>query len=708
MTRTKKWGHGARQARKVKRESEVSEIASLKARLAEPVSSGVSKFDELPISGRTLEGLNAGHFVKMTEIQRAALPLALAGKDLLGAAKTGSGKTLAFLVPVLERLYLAGWTQQDGLGALILSPTRELAVQTFEVLKKIGGKHTLSAGLIIGGKDLKAEQEVIGKMNILVATPGRLLQHMDQSESFDWSSLQMLVLDEADRILDLGFARCVDAIVKQLPKARQTLLFSATTQSADVQALARLSLKDPASVSVHDGSSSATPEKLTQSYLVCPLSEKYDRLYSFVKEHTNTKIIVFLSSCKQVRFVYEAFCRLQPGLPVSHLHGKQKQIKRMQIVQDFARKQTGLLFATDIAARGLDFPAVDWVVQVDCPEDVATYIHRVGRTARYESSGSGLLLLQPSEAPAMLEAFAAAKVPITPLYPPERAPKPPKYSIRNKLAGLCSENPEIKYLGQKALISYVRSIHLQANKAVFKVAELPVEELALALGLPGAPKLRFVARSAEKNASRQAQAAMSRDSSDDHSDEDQSDADDDDMTPASSRKYVAKSTAKAVEKMFTRKNADVLSEHFAKLRGDDATVDNDDVELFELKRRDHGLEDVPEGKITGPLSRRQRLKTLKKGQLKTAPECQRVVFNDDDEGETVLAYEPEAAFDRSQTGELIQTFMQEGRERLGEADREDADRQREMRRAKRAEKKRKLKEQSSTSAKVARLASDSE
>lgn len=178
----------------------------------------------------------------MTDIQKRSLPVSLAGKDLMGAAKTGSGKTLAFLIPILDRLYLESWTTQDGLGALILSPTRELAVQTFEVLKKIGSKHSFSAGLIIGGKSLKLEQDAISRMNILVATPGRLLQHMDQTESFDWSNLKILVLDEADRILDLGFSRTLDAIIKQLPKDRQTILFSAT-QTSDIQSLARLSLQ---------------------------------------------------------------------------------------------------------------------------------------------------------------------------------------------------------------------------------------------------------------------------------------------------------------------------------------------------------------------------------------------------------------------------------------------------------------------------------
>lgn len=149
-------------------------------------------FDDLPITQKTADGLKRANFRQLTDIQRKAIPLALAKRDVLGAAKTGSGKTLAFLIPVLEILERARWTRDDGLGALVISPTRELAVQIFEVLKKIGRNHSFSAGLIIGGKDFQAEKERIAFMNILIATPGRLLQHMDQSIGFDCDNLQML------------------------------------------------------------------------------------------------------------------------------------------------------------------------------------------------------------------------------------------------------------------------------------------------------------------------------------------------------------------------------------------------------------------------------------------------------------------------------------------------------------------------------------
>jgi len=353
-------------------------------------------FADLPISSRTKKGLKNSNFVTMTDIQRAALAHALCGRDVLGAAKTGSGKTLAFLIPMIEKMYRMSWSKLDGVGAIVITPTRELAVQIFEVLRNIGSAHDFSAGLIIGGKDVKHEQDRINGMNIIICTPGRLLQHMDQTRGFDCSNLQTLVLDEADRILDMGFQRDLTAILDNLPKERQTLLFSAT-QTKSVKDLARLSLKDPEFISVHEKSEFATPSKLQQYFIMTDLDKKLDTLYNFIKTHLKNKILVFFSSCKQVRFVFESFRKLRPGIPLMNLHGKMDQTKRMAIFFDFLKKGSAVLFATDIAARGLDFPTVDWVVQVDCPEDPQSYIHRVGRTARYESGGNSVLFIIPSE-----------------------------------------------------------------------------------------------------------------------------------------------------------------------------------------------------------------------------------------------------------------------------------------------------------------------
>lgn len=396
-------------------------IRGLVSRYGDIKAEEAVKFSDFPISKKTLLGLQEAQFRQPTEIQRQTIGFALQGRDVLGAAKTGSGKTLAFLIPVLECLYRNQWTSMDGLGALIISPTRELAYQTFEVLRKVGKNHEFSAGLVIGGKDLQTESEKIPRTNIIICTPGRLLQHMDQTASFHASSLLMLVLDEADRILDMGFADTLNAIVENLPRTRQTLLFSAT-QTKSVKDLARLSLKDPEYVWVHENARFSTPATLEQNYLVCELHHKVNILFSFIRSHLKKKVIIFFACCKEVQYLFRAFCRLRPGIPILALHGKQQQMKRVEVYNDFLRKQNAVLFATDVAARGLDFPAVNWVLQFDCPEDADTYIHRVGRTARYKEGGEALLLLLPSEEKGMVAQLQQKKVPISqiqvrPLHP---------------------------------------------------------------------------------------------------------------------------------------------------------------------------------------------------------------------------------------------------------------------------------------------------
>lgn len=449
--------------------------------------SEIVKFSDFPLSKKTLRGLVEAQYRLPTEIQKQTVGLALQGKDVLAAAKTGSGKTLAFIVPALECLYRQQWTAVDGLGVLIISPTRELAYQTFEVLRKVGRKHEFSAGLIIGGKDLKQESASIHRTNILICTPGRLLQHMDETSLFHTCDLQMLILDEADRILDMGFSDTMNAIIENLPAKRQTLLFSAT-QTKSVKDLARLSLKDPEYVWVHEKAKFSTPATLEQNYVVCELPQKMNLLYSFVRNHLKKKSIVFFSSCKEVQYLFRAFCRLRPGIPVLALYGKQQQMKRMEVYNEFLRKRTAVLFATDIAARGLDFPAVNWVLQLDCPEDANTYIHRVGRTARYKEGGEALLVLLPSEVKGMVRQLEEKKVPINQIkINPEKL-----LDVQGRLEAFLAQEQELKERAQRCFVSYLRSVYLMKDKEVFDVFKLPLPQYARSLGLAVAPRVRFL------------------------------------------------------------------------------------------------------------------------------------------------------------------------------------------------------------------------
>lgn len=551
--------------RSLKRKRQEEDLDTLSQRVAEldPKSSTPPEnFVDLPLSQATQDGLAASHFKTSTIIQSRAIPLALQGADILGAAKTGSGKTLAFLIPVLENLYRKRWTNYDGVGALILSPTRELAIQIFDVLRKIGRHHTFSAGLVIGGKNMKEERDRLGRMNILVATPGRMLQHMDQTADLDVGNIQVLVLDEADRIMDMGFSETVDALIEHLPRERQTLMFSAT-QTKRVSDLARLSLKEPEFVSVHETADSATPSSLQQNYVVTPLPEKLDTLWSFIRANIKKKILVFLSSGKQVRFVYEAFRHLQPGIPLLNLHGRQKQAARLEITTKYSNSKSACLFSTDVAARGLDFPAVDWVVQVDCPEDADTYIHRVGRTARFERDGRAVLFVDPSEEEGILNALETKKVFLEKINVRQ---KKMQQTTRTQLQNMCFKDPELKYLGQKAFVSYVRSVHVQKDKTTFDIKKMDLEGYAASLGLPGAPRVKYVKgedAKARKNAPRQLLAALQESDADSGDDEE-------DGGKQTKRKGEVRTK---YDRMFERRNQDVLAEHYTKLIEDDEDED---------------------------------------------------------------------------------------------------------------------------------------
>ncbi|OHE92590.1 DEAD/DEAH box helicase [Colletotrichum orchidophilum] len=676
-----------RDTRLEKRQQQLQTIEQLEKAVADfDPKSEYSNFSDLPLCETTRKGLEKSHFETLTDIQSHAVPLALKGHDILGAAKTGSGKTLAFIIPVLEKLYRAQWTEFDGLGALIISPTRELAAQIFEVLRKVGRYHNFSAGLVIGGKSLKEEAERLSKMNILVCTPGRMLQHLDQTAGFDVDNLQILVLDEADRIMDMGFQHAVDALVDHLPSTRQTLLFSAT-QSKKISDLARLSLKDPEYVSVHEES---TPKNLQQHYIVTPLHEKLDTLFGFIKANLKSKIIVFFSSGKQVRFAYEGMRHLQPGVPLLHLLGKQKQLQRMEITKRFADANASVLFATDVVARGVDFPAVDWVVQVDCPEDVDTYIHRVGRTARYERDGKAVLFLEPSEEAGMLKRLELKKVPINKITVKESKKK----SIKNQLQSMCFSNPDLKYLGQKAFISYVRSIYLQKDKDVFKFNKLDLDAFAASLGLPGAPQIKMRKGEDIKKVKNAPRKGMS-------SDEDEEDSDDAAAAAAAGPKKPKKPEVRTkYDRMFERTNQDVLSGHYTKLvaNGDEVTggvanadggADVEEEEDFLSVKRVLGDDELDaESNLAAGAKpkvisyggqdfivdskRREKALQSKKKMLKFKGRGEKLVFDEDGNAHQIYELQNEDDFEKEGPAEALrQKFVADEAARVKEADVDD-------------------------------------
>lgn len=295
---------------------------------------------------------------------------------------------------------------------IVVSPTRELALQIFGVAREIMAHHSQTYGIVMGGANRRAEADKLAKgVNLLISTPGRLLDHLQNTRGFVFKNVKTLIIDEADRILEVGFEDEMRQIVKILPsEERQTMLFSAT-QTTKVEDLARISLRPgPLYVNVDYTKEHSTVEGLEQGYVVCEADKRFLLLFSFLKRNLKKKIIVFFSSCNCVKYHAELLNYID--LPVLELHGKQKQQKRTNTFFEFCNAKQGVLICTDIAARGLDIPAVDWIIQYDPPDDPRDYIHRVGRTARGNNSkGRSLLFLQPSEV-GFLKHLKEARVPV--------------------------------------------------------------------------------------------------------------------------------------------------------------------------------------------------------------------------------------------------------------------------------------------------------
>ena len=662
--------------RKINRLKEEEELAKLQERInnydPKTDEASVSQFSDLPITENTLKGLKEATFVSLTDIQKKTIPIALKGEDLMGTARTGSGKTLAFLIPVIESLIRNKITEYDGLAALIVSPIRELAVQIFEVLTKIGKYNTFSAGLVTGGKDVQFEKERVSRMNILVGTPGRISQHLNEAVGMETSNLQVLVLDEADRCLDMGFKKQIDNILGHLPTTRQTLLFSAT-QSESVNDLARLSLTNPNKIGVSsDQEVSATPESLEQYYVKVPLDEKLDVLWSFIKSHLKSKILVFFSSSKQVQYTYETFRTLQPGISLMKLYGRHKQTSRLETTMKFSQAQHACLFATDIVARGLDFPAIDWVVQVDCPEDAATYVHRVGRSARFGRKGKSLLMLLPLEEEGMLKRLKIHKIEPKLMNIKQKSKK----SIRPQLQSLCFKDPVMKNLGQRAFIAYFKSVHIQKDKDVFKVEELPAESYAASLGLPGAPKIKIKggeSNKEKKNASRKLIALAKTDA--------------DGEVQTGNEKVRTK-----YDRMFERKNQTILSDHYLNMTGNKVNSDgeSEDEDFMTVKRKDHELKEEELPDLTIPVSKRQAKKALsRKATLASKGNPTKLKFDDDGVAHAIYELEDEDDFIKAgDAKKQKEEFVNKERETMKISDITD----KEVERQKRQEKKRKRKE----------------
>jgi ATP-dependent RNA helicase RhlE len=337
-----------------------------------------TSFHTLGLSEPLLRDLTAAGLLVPTPIQAQAIPPALEGRDVIGCAQTGTGKTAAFVVPMIERLAVLPKGQPQ---ALILAPTRELALQIFDSIEKLGRSHCISATVIVGGSDMQAQiRGLRQRPDILVATPGRLLDHM-WNGTVNLAPMKILVLDEADRMLDMGFAPQINQILDALPMERQTLLFSATLPT-DVSRLIQASLNSAVHVMVTP--SSTTADGVTQALHHTTSHEKTNLLVALLGSERGT-VLVFARTKSRVDRLGQTL--EQAGHRVAVIHGDRSLPQRLRALDGFKRGQVRILVATDVAARGIDVANIGHVVNYDlpsCPED---YIHRIGRTARMKTTG---------------------------------------------------------------------------------------------------------------------------------------------------------------------------------------------------------------------------------------------------------------------------------------------------------------------------------
>ncbi|KAJ6299538.1 hypothetical protein OIU76_020495 [Salix suchowensis] len=451
-------------------------------------------FDSLGLSEATHKSIQEMGFENLTQIQARAIPPLLLGKDVLGAARTGSGKTLAFLIPAIELLHNVHFAPRNGTGVVVICPTRELAIQTHAVAKDLLKYHSQTLGLVIGGAARRGEAERLVKgVNLLVATPGRLLDHLQNTKGFIYKNLKCLVIDEADRILEANFEEEMKQIIKLLPKARQTALFSAT-QTKKVEDLARLSFQTtPVYIDVDDGRTKVTNDGLEQGYCVVPSAKRFVLLYSFLKRNLSKKVMVFFSSCNSVKFHADLLRYIQ--VECFDIHGKQKQQKRTSTFFDFCKAEKGILLCTDVAARGLDIPAVDWIVQFDPPDEPKEYIHRVGRTARGEGAkGNALLFLIPEELQ-FLCYLKAAKVPVKEYEFDQKK----LANVQSQLEKLVANNYYLNKSAKDAYRSYILAYNSHSMKDIFNVHRLDLQAVAASFCFSSPPKVNL---NMESNASK--------------------------------------------------------------------------------------------------------------------------------------------------------------------------------------------------------------
>lgn len=382
------------------------------------------KFSELELEPEVFDGLDAMNFVEMTPVQEHTIPVILSGRDIIGCAQTGTGKTAAYTLPLLNRLTIEG-NPDNVVKSLIIVPTRELAQQIDMQFQGFSYFLPVSTTVVYGGGDGKGwevqKRGMLMGADVVIATPGRLIAHLTNS-GVDLSHVECLILDEADRMLDMGFSDDIMKIISYLPKERQTIMFSATLPPK-IRELARTILNDPAEVTI---AVSKPNEAISQSAYICYESQKLGIVREMFAQPKDTKTIIFSSSKLKTKELAHVLKRMK--FNVAAMHSDLEQSQREEVILNFKNNKVDILVATDIVARGIDIEDIGLVVNYDVPHDPEDYIHRIGRTARAAATGAAITLVCQEEQGKFhrIEKFMEREVEKTPL--PESVGEGPAYT----------------------------------------------------------------------------------------------------------------------------------------------------------------------------------------------------------------------------------------------------------------------------------------
>lgn len=389
------------------------------------------KFSELPLNDSVLDALDAMRFEECTPIQEKSIPVILEGKDLIAVAQTGTGKTAAYLLPILN-LLSEGVHPEDAINCIVMSPTRELAQQIDQQMEGFSYFMPVSSVAVYGGNDgILFEQQKKGLMlgaDVVIATPGRLIAHLNLGY-VDLSKVSYFILDEADRMLDMGFYDDIMQIVKYLPKRRQTIMFSAT-MPAKIQQLAKTILNNPTEVKL---AVSKPADKIIQAAYVCYEEQKLGIIRSLFADEVPERVIIFASSKIKVKEVTKALKQMK--LNVGEMHSDLEQAQRESVMHEFKAGHINILVATDIVARGIDIDDIRLVINFDVPHDCEDYVHRIGRTARANNDGVAITFVSKKEQTNFYTIEKFLKKDIYKIPVPAELGEAPEYQPRNNEKG---------------------------------------------------------------------------------------------------------------------------------------------------------------------------------------------------------------------------------------------------------------------------------